>query len=186
MEFLKNIGKAVGNAVSFVGEKNRRSANLNRIRTVIRCEEKAAEREYLALGRYYYNNLRDDKNPITESHCAQLDEIEGRLDKALTQLEQFYQQEQNDGLSITIDIVKDQAAQSTSSSVGVISGEDGPTAVYTNQGGVELEEVTLDGVKEFDHEPTPAEVAEKPSDASEAKTETTAEVAVSEDLPFEG
>lgn len=175
MDFLKNIGKAVGNAVSFVGEKNRRAANLNRIRSVIRCEEQAAQREYLALGRYYYNNLRDDSNPVTESHCAQLDEIEGRLDKALTQLEQFYQQEQNDGITVTIDIVKDQKAQAPGSSVGVISGADGPTAVYTKKGGAEIEEVTLDGVKEFDHEPTPEEAAQETR-----KTEET------EDLPFEG
>ncbi len=169
MDFLKNIGKAVGNAVSFVGEKNRRAANLNRIRSVIRCEEKASQREYLALGRYYYNNLRDSSNSVTESHCAQLDEIEGRLDKALTQLEQFYQQEQNDGITVTIDIAKDKAAPASGSSVG---GADGPTAACAKKGGATIEEVTLDGVKEFDHEPTPEEAAE------EAKE--------TEDLPFEG
>ena len=75
MNFLKNIGKAVENAANYVGEKNRRAAALNRIRGVIRCEEKAAEKEYLALGRYYYNNLRDKDNPVTEPHCVELESI---------------------------------------------------------------------------------------------------------------
>ena len=90
MEFLKNIGKAVGEAANYLGEKNRRVAQLNRIRSVIRCQEKAAEKEYLALGRYYYHNLRDKANDVTEPHCAALDQIEESLDNALDQLEKFY------------------------------------------------------------------------------------------------
>ncbi len=93
MEFFRSLGRAVGNAWSFVEEKNRRTAALNRIRAVISCEEKAAQRQYLALGRYYYNNLRDEKNAVTEAHCADLDAIEARLDAALCQLEKFYQSE---------------------------------------------------------------------------------------------
>ena len=90
MEFLKSIGRAVGEAASYLGEKNRRAAQLNRIHAVIRCQEKAAEKEYLALGRYYYHNLRDKENDVTEAHCLALDEIEQRLDAALDQLSQCY------------------------------------------------------------------------------------------------
>ena len=69
MEFLKTIGKAVGEAAAHLGEKNHRAAQLSRIRSFIRCQEKAAEKEYLALGRYYYHNLRDKENDVTEAHC---------------------------------------------------------------------------------------------------------------------
>ncbi len=93
MEFFKSLGRAVGNAWGFVEGKNRRAAALNRIRAVISCEEKAAQKQYLALGRYYYHNLRDKNNPVTEAHCADLDAIEFRLDAALNQLEKFYQSE---------------------------------------------------------------------------------------------
>lgn len=126
MEFLKNIGRAMSEAASFVGEKNRKAAYLNRIRTVIRCEEKAAEKEYLALGRYYYNNLRDKANPVTEPHCAELEQIEARLDKALSQLEKFY------------------------------SGS--PEACWLDDG---REEITLDGVESFDHDPLSGGVPEE-------------------------
>ena len=90
MGFLKEIGKAVSEVANVVTEKNRRAAHMNRVRTVIQCEEKAANKEYLALGRYYYNNLRDKSNPVTEPHCAEIETIEARLDKALTELENSY------------------------------------------------------------------------------------------------
>ena len=157
MKFLESIGKAVGDAAGFLGEKNRKAAYLNRIRTVIRCEEAAAEKEYLALGRYYYNNLRDQNNPVTEAHCAELEAIEGRLEKALDQLEQFYQ-----------------ADSKESASVGIIVGADGPTAVYVRDG--EAEEITLEDVKRFDHDPTKAaEEAPVPAQPDE-----------NAGLPFEG
>ncbi len=46
---------------------------MNRLRTVIRCEEKAEERAYLALGRYYYHNLRDAENTVTEPYCIDIE-----------------------------------------------------------------------------------------------------------------
>lgn len=106
MEFLKNIGKAFGEAASFVGEKSRKAAYVNRIRTVIQCEEKSAEKEYLALGRYYYNNLRDKNNAVTEPHCAELEAIEERLDKALGFLEKYYSANKEQCEEITLDDVE--------------------------------------------------------------------------------
>ncbi len=165
MKFFKTIGKAVENAASFLGEKNRRAAYLNRIRAVIRCEEKAAEREYLALGRYYYNNLRDKSNPVTEAHCAEVEAIEGRLDKALNQLEQFYEMEKN------------------ASSVTAAEGEDGPTAICAK--GSDVEEITLDGVECYDHDPM-AEEKEPGAAPKEAAAETAAaEPGENDNLPFE-
>lgn len=93
MSFLKDIGKAVTDAASYVTEKNRKAAHINRIRTVIQCEEKAANKQYLALGRYYYNNLRDKSNPVTEPHCAEIEAIEARLDRALNELENSYNEQ---------------------------------------------------------------------------------------------
>ena len=73
---FKTAGGAMQNAVGVVAEKNRKTALANRLRTVIRCEEKAAERAYLALGRYYYNNLRDAANANTEPYCADIEAAE--------------------------------------------------------------------------------------------------------------
>lgn len=106
MEILKKVGKAVGDAASCLGEKNRRIARLNRIRSVIRCQEKAAEKEYLALGRYYYHSLRDKNNEVTQAHCVALDKIEMGLDSALDQLGKYYGGEGNDMEVVTLDDVE--------------------------------------------------------------------------------
>ena len=60
MEFLKTIGKAVGEAAAHLGEKNHRAAQLSRIRSFIRCQEKAAEKEYLAFCLLYTSDAADD------------------------------------------------------------------------------------------------------------------------------
>lgn len=157
-------------------EKNRRAAVANRLRTVIRCEEKAAEKEYLALGRYYYNALRDADNPIAESHCARIDQINVRRDNALEQLEQLGQEE----------------ALWASSAVGFIEGEDGPTAEYKagkaqsgsifrfrkGQGEItvspdedDAEEIDLSDVECFDSDPTRPQPETASAEAAEAVPE---------------
>ena len=82
-----SAGGAMQNAVGVVAEKNRKTALANRLRTVIRCEEKAAERAYLALGRYYYHNLRNEANAETETHCIDIEAAEKRIEDAMLKLE---------------------------------------------------------------------------------------------------
>ena len=82
-----SAGGALQNAVGVVAEKNRKTALANRLRTVIRCEEKAAERAYLALGRYYYHNLRNTANAETETHCIDIEAAEKRIEEAMLKLE---------------------------------------------------------------------------------------------------
>lgn len=114
MDFLKNItsvfksaGGAVQSAVGVVAEKNRKAALMNRLRTVIRCEEKAAERAYLALGRYYYHNLRDASNTVTEPHCIDIEAAEQRIDAAVEKLEALCREEDGEIEEITLDDVRE-------------------------------------------------------------------------------
>ena len=131
MEFLKTISKAVGEAAAHLGEKNHRAAQLSRIRSFIRCQEKAAEKEYLALGRYYYHNLRDKENDVTEAHCLALDEIEQRLDAALDQLSQCYSASEARE-EVTLEDVQafdqDPAAQAAPAPVEAAPAEEAPAA----------------------------------------------------------
>ena len=75
----KKLGQSARRTAQNLKEKNRRAALANRLRLVVHCEEQAAEKEYLALGRYYYNALRSKDNAIAESHCARIDAILQRL-----------------------------------------------------------------------------------------------------------
>ena len=155
MNILERIKEAAGNAANRLEEKNRKAAAANRMRTVIRCEEAAAEKEYLALGRYFYNNLRNKGNDVTEAHCAELEEIEARLEKALDQLEQLYQ-------------------------------TDGPTALGIFVPEEEKEEITLEDVECFDHDPDliPEGAAVEPQETPAPTDDGIAEE--NADLPFEG
>ena len=164
MGLFQTIGQGISEVLGSLGEKSRRAAYLSRIRTVIRSEEHAAEKQYLALGRYYYHNLRDKNDPVTEAHCAELDEIETRLESALSQLDLFYQLDQAQKGEVGIIDRED-------GSIGVISGEDGPTAVFISEpsGDGAAEEITLDDVQCYDSDPTEA-----------------ADPAENDDLPFEG
>ena len=176
----KDVSKAVRvktrATAYYLKEKNHRAAVMNRLRAVIRCEEKAAEKEYLALGRYYYNVLRDPDNPVAEAHCLRLDQLQAQRDRALEDLEQLMQQ------------------QHEASSVAV--GKDGPTAAYRapvfrfHKGQTEMtvtpqedevEEVDLSDVACFDYDPT----LPQPS-AQEAEAPAVPQAAEIEAQPQEG
>lgn len=90
MDLFKKIGRTVGSAAKSIEKKNRNAAHVSRLRAVIRHSEKAAEKEYLALGRYYYSTLRDAGNAVTEPHCSEIDMIEKRMNAAVAELEKAY------------------------------------------------------------------------------------------------
>lgn len=58
------------------------------------------------MGRYYYHSLRDKENPVTEGHCASLDQIERALDSALDQLEKFYGSQEEAREEVTLEDVQ--------------------------------------------------------------------------------
>lgn len=83
------ICDSLSNAVEYVVEKNRKTAQINRLKLVIRSEERIAEKAYIALGKYYYHHLRDDMDLVTEPHCVAIDHASQRLDRAITRLEEL-------------------------------------------------------------------------------------------------
>lgn len=107
-----SAGGAMQNAVGVVAEKNRKTALANRLRTVIRCEEKAAERAYLALGRYYYHNLRNTSNAETETHCIDIEAAEKRIEEAMLKLEALLREDEAEPAieEVTLDDVQELSA----------------------------------------------------------------------------
>lgn len=91
---LESIGMSISHAVDCVVEKNRKAAQINRLKLVIRREEQISEKAYIALGKYYYHNLRDVNDPVTEPHCAAVEESSRRMDRAITRLEEIFAQQQ--------------------------------------------------------------------------------------------
>ena len=90
MSLIGKVGDKISRGFSALEERNRRHARLNRIRAALKQEERAAQLEYTALGRYYYANLRDPARDLAEEHCRELDRIETRMNAAIDQLEKYY------------------------------------------------------------------------------------------------
>ena len=90
---MKNILGAVGitlsNAVEYVVDKNRKAAQISRLKSVIRSEERISEKAFAALGKYYYHHLRDENDPVTEPYCTTFDHSAQRMDRAITRLEEL-------------------------------------------------------------------------------------------------
>lgn len=83
MKVLEIIGSAVSDAVEYVVEKNKIQAQQNRLRMVMRNEADLINRSYIALGKYYYENLRGkDDSEQNRKCCETIDKSSARMQKA--------------------------------------------------------------------------------------------------------
>ncbi len=86
MDFFKTIGHAVTGAKDYLVEKNKKTADINRLKTNIKCQDQIMKKAYLALGRYYYHNLRDEMDPQTIEFCEQIDKAQKSREDAMSKL----------------------------------------------------------------------------------------------------
>ena len=95
--FLEAVTGGISKTVDYVVEKNRKAALINRVKTVIRSEERNMERAYMELGKYYYRTLRDPENKETEHFCRAVDHYSQRIDRAVTKLEELSGEDSDEG-----------------------------------------------------------------------------------------
>lgn len=89
MKLLDTVAAGLTKAVDYVVEKNRKAALINRVKVVIRNEEQNMNSAYVALGKYYFRRLRDEKNEDTERYCKAVENAMRRIDRAVTKLEEL-------------------------------------------------------------------------------------------------
>ncbi len=89
MRILHNVYQGFTSAIHLVVEKNRKNNLINRIKYVIRQEETKANQAYIALGKYYFNHLRQEENEETEFYCKAVEHANHRIDRALTKLDEL-------------------------------------------------------------------------------------------------
>lgn len=89
MKIFDAMSGNITKAVDFVVEKNRKAALINRIRIVIKNERENEARAYVALGKYYYENLRDRQNEETEHLCRAVDFSDARIKKAFSKMDEL-------------------------------------------------------------------------------------------------
>ena len=59
MKLFQMIGQNICSAVDAMVEKNRLAAQNNRLKLVIKAENNAITRAYIALGKHYYNTMKE-------------------------------------------------------------------------------------------------------------------------------
>lgn len=91
MSIINSVRGSVTGAINFVVDKNRKISLISKVKHVIREEEHRANEAYIALGKYYYHNLRDEDNNETAYYCAEIDHAERRLQRAEQKLEELTQ-----------------------------------------------------------------------------------------------
>ena len=89
MNLFETVTGNVTKAVDYVVEKNRKAALVNRIRIVIKNERENQARSYVALGKYYFKNVRDAQNEETEPFCKAVEASELRMKKAFDKLDEI-------------------------------------------------------------------------------------------------
>ncbi len=79
---VKFASDAATDAVQALVEKSRLRANANRIRQVIKSDTELRNQAYIELGRFFYENMRDNLNAEQEALCVVVDKTTKRIDKA--------------------------------------------------------------------------------------------------------
>ena len=94
MNVIKVICHTVTGAADTVVKKNRKRAQLNRIRVVIEGENSNINRAYIALGKHYYASLRDPSKEEPERLCVAIDQASQRIERARKRWQELRQEEQ--------------------------------------------------------------------------------------------
>lgn len=86
VENIKNgvefVGDTVAEIAASIAEKNRLRVQLNHIKGLIKTDSATRDQAYIELGRYFYENLREDASPENEAICAVIDAASDRISAA--------------------------------------------------------------------------------------------------------
>ncbi len=91
MEFLNQVGRILIGAMDSAVEYNRKKAQNNRLKKIIQKEKRQISRQYLALGKYYYENLQGAvSDQHTEKACRYIEFSQERMRKARKRLVELH------------------------------------------------------------------------------------------------
>lgn len=79
---LTFVGDTISEIASSVAEKNRLRVQLSHIKGLIKADSATRDQAYIELGRYFYENMRQDTTAENEAICAVIDAANDRISKA--------------------------------------------------------------------------------------------------------
>lgn len=95
MDFLNTVSCAVAAAYEAVANKNRQTASNNRLKAIVRSEMGTINRAYIALGKHFYNDLRQQATGDEAVLCNAIDQAQERIQKARKKLAAQKQAKEN-------------------------------------------------------------------------------------------
>ena len=85
-ENIKNgvefVGETITEIAASIAEKNRLRVQLNHIKALIKTDSATRDQAYIELGRFFYENLREDAAPENEALCVVIDSANERISNA--------------------------------------------------------------------------------------------------------
>lgn len=82
MNGVKLVSDAASEAAQALIEKSRLRASANRIKQIIKSDSQLRDQAYIELGRYFYENLRENAATEQETLCVVVDKTSARISKA--------------------------------------------------------------------------------------------------------
>ena len=79
---VKLASDAATDALQALVEKSRLRANANRIKQVIKADTELMNQAYIELGKYFYENHREETTADCEALCVVVDKTTTRINKA--------------------------------------------------------------------------------------------------------
>lgn len=95
MQLFEKIKSNVTDAVDSLVEKNRLHAQLTRLRFVMRTEHEIMNKNFVALGKYYYENLMEEDANRDEEIIASLENAKIKIEKAKERYRCLIEQKQS-------------------------------------------------------------------------------------------
>ena len=90
MKFMEIIQKNLSKTVDTIQAKNKKITYSNRVRLLLRNEYETLNQSYVALGKYYYDNLRADAKGENANLCNVIDGCKERITKIKSDYEKSF------------------------------------------------------------------------------------------------
>ncbi|MGN0459500.1 MAG: hypothetical protein ACI4HL_01155 [Ruminococcus sp.] len=96
MDGISFAKEKITDAAHCVADKNRKSAQLNRLKSVMKRENETMAKAYQALGKLYYEKMTDEEREENKFFCQILEKSGSRMEKAHIRYVEIMNGKQND------------------------------------------------------------------------------------------
>lgn len=79
---LTLVGNTINDIAEILAEKSKIRAQSARVKQIIKADTQTRDNAYIELGKFYYENMRDNASEEHEAYCKIIDKMSARIEKA--------------------------------------------------------------------------------------------------------